>query len=230
VWSGYPVKTGVAVGEETLGNRFLRISGPVGLMLWMAVAARGAEPRFDAEAVRANNRGVAEMGQQFTERAEGSFASAFKKDPKLAQAAINDGIALLTLQKLDEAKKALHAALTLDPQSAQAWYNLGLAQHAGNELEPALESFRQAVKIDPRDVDSYYFEGVCLSELKDFDQAVDAFKQALAIDPNNAEIQSSLCYKVHFHPGFDRSGIFRELREWNRRHAKSPAPAPAALA
>jgi tetratricopeptide (TPR) repeat protein len=155
-------------------------------MLWMAVAARGAEPRFDAEAVRANNRGVAEMGQQFTERAEGSFASAFKKDPKLAQAAINDGIALLTLQKLDEAKKALHAALTLDPQSAQAWYNLGLAQHAGNELEPALESFRQAVKIDPRDVDSYYFEGVCLSELKDFDQAVDAFKQALAIDPNHA--------------------------------------------
>jgi tetratricopeptide (TPR) repeat protein len=152
----------------------------------MIVAARGAESRFDAEAVRANNRGVAEMGQQFTERAEGSFAAAFKKDPKLAQAAVNDGIALLTLQKLDEAKKALRAAIALDAQSAQAWYNLGLAQHAGNELEPALESFQQAVKLDPRDADSYYFEGVCLSELKDFDKAVEVFKQALAIDSNHA--------------------------------------------
>jgi len=146
----------------------------------------GAETRFDAEAVRGNNRGVAEMGQQFTERAEGSFAAAFKKDPKLAQAAVNDGIALLTLQKLDEAKKALRAALVLDGSNAQAWYNLGLAQHAGNELEPALESFKQAVKLDPRDADSYYFEGVCLSELKDFDKAVEVFKQALAIDPNHA--------------------------------------------
>jgi len=29
----------------------------------------GAQSRFDAEAVRLNNRGVALMGQQFTERA-----------------------------------------------------------------------------------------------------------------------------------------------------------------
>ena len=128
-----------------MGKSFLRISGLAALTLWMVVVARGAEMRFDAEAVRANNRGVAEMGQQFTERAEGSFAAAFKRDPKLAQAAVNDGIALLTLQKLDEAKKALHAAIELDTKNAQAWYNLGLAQHVGNELEPALESFQQAV-------------------------------------------------------------------------------------
>ncbi|MGA2852140.1 MAG: FG-GAP-like repeat-containing protein, partial [Terracidiphilus sp.] len=169
-----------------MGKKVLRISGRLGLVLWMAVAAKGAETRFDAEAVRANNRGVAEMGQQFTERAEASFAGAFRKDPKLAPAAVNDGIALLTLQKLDEAKKALRAAIALDAQSAQAWYNLGLAQHAGNELAPALESFQQAVKLDPRDADSYYFEGVCLSELKDFDKAVEVFKLALAIDTNHA--------------------------------------------
>ena len=93
----------------------------------VAAIGAGAQARFDAEAVRTNNRGVAQMGQQFTERAEDSFAEAFKKDPKLAQAAINEGIALMTLQKLDEAKKALQAALALDPQSVQAWYNLGLA-------------------------------------------------------------------------------------------------------
>ena len=67
---------------------------------------RGAGARYNAEAIRLNNRGVAQMGQQFTEKAADSFAEAFKKDPKLAQAAINEGIALMTLQKLDEAKKA----------------------------------------------------------------------------------------------------------------------------
>ena len=46
---------------------------------------------FDPEAVRLNNRGVAQMGQQFTEKAADSFAEAFKKDPKMAQAADQRG-------------------------------------------------------------------------------------------------------------------------------------------
>ncbi len=67
-------------------------------------SALGTPAGFDADAVRLNNRGVAQMGQQFTDRAAATFADAFKKDPKLAQAAVNEGIALMTLQKLDEAK------------------------------------------------------------------------------------------------------------------------------
>jgi Tfp pilus assembly protein PilF len=157
----------------------------------MATCA-GAEARFDAEAVRLNNRGVALMGQQFTERAVDAFTEAFKKDPKLAQAAINDGIALMTLQKLDEAKKALQDAIALDPKSAQAWYNLGLAQHAGNELEPALQSFQQAVKLDPRDADSYYFVGVCYQEMKDYDKAIAILQQALAIDSQHASAEFAM--------------------------------------
>ena len=84
----------------------------------LGVLVAGAEARFNAEAVRLNNRGVAQMGQQFTDKAADSFAEAFKKDPKMAQAAINEGIALMALQKLDEAKNALQAALALDPKSA----------------------------------------------------------------------------------------------------------------
>ncbi len=89
---------------------------------FVLLAAAPAEPqtRYDAEAIRLNNRGVALMGQQFTERAAESFAAACKKDPKLAQAAINEGIALMAQQKLDEAKKALQAALALQPGNAQA--------------------------------------------------------------------------------------------------------------
>ena len=173
--------------------RFRLSAACVVLVVLMAAAtAAGAQARFDAEAVRLNNRGVAQMGQQFTERAAASFAQAFKKDPRLAQAAINEGIALMALQKLDEAKKWLQQAIALDPGNAQAWYNLGLAQHAGNELEPALKSFEQAVKLDPRDADSYYFEGVCYQELKEFDKAIAILQQALAIDPLHASSEFAM--------------------------------------
>ena len=179
------------------------------VVIWVFLTAAigvGAQSRFDAEAVRLNNRGVALMGQQFTERAVDAFAAAFKKDPKLAQAAINEGIALMTLQKLDEAKKALQAALVLDPESAQAWYNLGLAQHAGNELEPALASFQQAVKLDPQDADSYYFEGVCYQEMKDFDKAIAILQKALAIDPQHASAEFAMARALQ------RSGHVEEAK------------------
>jgi tetratricopeptide (TPR) repeat protein len=161
-------------------------------VLLAATVVAAAAPKFDLEAVRLNNRGVAEMSQQFPAKAAATFAEAFKKDPKLAQAAINEGIALLYLQKTEESKKALQAALALEPESAQAWYNLGLAQHADFELEPALASFEHAAKTDPRDVDSYYYEGVCYQELKQFDKAIAIYRKALEIDPLHASSEFGL--------------------------------------
>ena len=145
-----------------------------------------------AEAVRLNNRGVALMGQQFTEKAADAFAQAAKTDPKLAQAYVNEGIALLTLQKLDAAEKALQQAIALDPKNPQAWYNLGLAQHAANDLDNALKSFQNAVKLDPQDADSYYFEGVVYSELKQFDKAIEILQQALQVNPLHASAEFAL--------------------------------------
>jgi tetratricopeptide (TPR) repeat protein len=175
-----------------LGGKWTQSGGLLAAIATVAVSMAGAQARFDADAARLNNRGVALMGQQFTEKAEQSFAAAFKKDPKLAQAAINDGIALLTLQKIDDAKKVLQAALVLDPDSAQGWYNLGLAQHADNELDDALKSFQEAVKLDPRDVDSYYFEGVCYREMKQFDKAVEVLRKGLAIQSLHASSEFNL--------------------------------------
>jgi len=195
-----------------LGNRFVKTIDLLVLALFVAVAAASAAPsKFDAEAVRLNNRGAAEMSQQFTERAVTSFAAAFQKDPKLAQAAVNEGIALMALQKLDEAKKVLRAGITLEPGSAQAWYNLGLAEHAGNELEPALASFQQAVKIDPRDADSYYFEGVCYQEMKQFDKAIEILRKALEIDPLHASSEFALARALQ------RSGHADEAKEHFKR-------------
>jgi tetratricopeptide (TPR) repeat protein len=186
------------------------MTGTLALALFVASAA-GAQARYDDEAVRLNNRGVAQMSQQATERAGASFAEAFKKDPRLAQAAINEGIALMAQQKLDEAKKALQAALALQPDSAQAWYNLGLAQHAGNELEPALASFQQAAKIDPRDADSTYFEGVCYQELKQFDKAIEILHKSLEINSLHASSEFALARALQ------RSGNTAEAKEHFKR-------------
>jgi tetratricopeptide (TPR) repeat protein len=186
----------------------MRFVGAVAVAVLVMFAAEvGAETRFDAEAVRTNNRGVAQMGQQFTERAAGTFVEAFKKDEKLAQAAVNEGIAQMALQKLDEAKTWLQKGIALDATSAQAWYNLGLAQHSGNELEAALASFQQAAKLDPRDADSYYFEGVCYSEMKENDKAIPVFEKALEIDPLHASAEFQLAKALQ------RSGNMPDAKE-----------------
>jgi tetratricopeptide (TPR) repeat protein len=167
----------------------------------------GQQPRFDAEAIQLNNRGVALMGQQFTERAADSFAAAFKKDPKLAQAAINEGIALLAQQKLDQAKEWFRKAIASDAKNPQAWYNLGLAQHAGNELSDAVASFQQAAKLDPRDADSWYFEGACYEEMRQFDKAIEVFKKTLEINPLHASAEFGLARALQ------RTGHTAEARE-----------------
>lgn len=175
-----------------MGKRTWLTSAIASICCAAALTLSNAETRPNTEAIQLNNRGVALMGQQFTEKAEQAFAAAFAKDPKFAQAAINDGIALMTLQKLPEAEKALKAGLALEPDNPQAWYNLGLAQHADNDLDAALASFQHAVKSDPRDADSYYFEGVCYQEMRQFDKAIVAFKEALAIQPLHASSEFAM--------------------------------------
>jgi tetratricopeptide (TPR) repeat protein len=171
----------------------MRIVLPTALIAMFALAQlSSAQARFDAEAVRLNNRGVAQMGQQLTERAAATFGESFKKDPRLAEASINQGIALLYLQKIDEAKAALQNGLKLAPASAQGWYNLGLAQHDDNELAPALESFQHVVAIDPQDADSYYFQGVCYQQLKEFDKAIAILTKAIEVNPLHATSEFAL--------------------------------------
>jgi tetratricopeptide (TPR) repeat protein len=185
----------------------VRKNWPWMLLLIMGVSLCGAQTRHNPEAIRLNNRGVALMGQQLTERAAASFAAALQKDPKLAQAAVNEGIALLALQKLDEAKSSLRKAIELDPNNPQAWYNLGLAQHAGNELADALASFQRAVKLDPRDADSLYFAGACYQEMGQYDNAIAAFQKALVINPLHASAEFALARSLQ------RTGRTAEAKE-----------------
>jgi tetratricopeptide (TPR) repeat protein len=180
-------------------------------ILSSCTAGSQAVKRFDPEAVRLNNRGVALMGQGATQKALDSFSDAFKKDPKFAQAAINEGIALLALQQIDKSKELLRQAITVDPASAQAWYNLGLVQHANNETDDALASFKQVGKLNPRDADSYYFEGLCYQELKQYDQAIAVLEEALKDDPLHASSEFVLARTLQ------RTGHTPEARQHFQR-------------
>jgi tetratricopeptide (TPR) repeat protein len=177
-----------------------------GLMLPAAWQASAQKPDY-SQAVTLNNRGVAQMGQQLTDKARETFAGAMKADPELAQPAINEGIALLTLEKIGDAKIVLQKAIALDPTMPQGWYNLGLAQHADNELDEALKSFQTAVKLDPRDADSYYFEGACYSELKQYDKAIEILREALKVNPLHASAEFALARSLQ------RSGDTQDARE-----------------
>ena len=167
-----------------------------------------AQARYDAEAIRLNNRGVALMGQQFTERAADAFAQAFRKDPKLVQAEDQRGHrAADAAESSTKPRRRSGRPWLSTPTSAQAWYNLGLAQHAGNELDQALTSFEQAVKFDPGDADSWYFEGACYQEMQQFDKAIATFKKALAVNPLHASAEFALARSLQ------RTGHTAEARE-----------------
>lgn len=167
-------------------------SWPLLIAVLLGMQLSKAQAQTSAEAIRLNNRGVALMSQQFTERAAENFSAAFHKDPKLAQAAINEGIALFVLQKLDESKSYLQAAIALDPHNPQAWYNLGLVLHASNDLANAAASFEQAERLDSRDADSFYFDGACYEEMGQYDKAIPILEQALAINPLHASAEFAM--------------------------------------
>jgi len=66
------------------------------------------------------------------------------------------------------------------------------------------------------------------NHLKDsgrIEESVEVCRHALSLDPTNAMIHSSLCYKLLFHPDYDRGRIFLEQQLWNERHNPNPPPA-----
>ena len=148
--------------------------------------------QHNPQSIRLNNNGVALMNQQQNERAELSFAEAFRLDPAFAEASMNEGIALLYLQKLPEAEAALKKALALEPSNPRIWYNLGLVQRSSNNIASALASFQKAVSLDPADADSLYLAGVCLQDQKQVEAAIETFKKALAQDSQHASSEFAL--------------------------------------
>ncbi len=90
-------------------------------------------------------------------------------------------------------------------------------------LDEAEEIYRQMLAEGPRQAAILNNLANIFKDSGRIEEAVELCRQAMDLEPGNAEIHSSLCYKLHFHPGYDRAAIFRECREWdNRNGGKAP--------
>ncbi len=106
-------------------------------------------------------------------------------------------------------------------------------QHAMNEalehqrlgrLDDAEDVYRRIISADPNQAGVLNNLANILKDTGRIEEAVEVCRGALALEPGNAEIHSSLCYKLLFHPEYDRAGIFREQCEWDRRHGRRSPP------
>src|ERR1700685_379455 len=110
----------------------------------------------------------------------------------------------------------------MDRSELQQLLEEGLGHQEAGRLELAVEVYGRIVA---RDANKAGVRNTLANVRKDpgrIEEAVDCCRKAVAMEPGKAAIHSSLCYKLHFHPEYDRAGLFKELREWDRRHGRDP--------
>ncbi len=177
--------------ERNIPARATRAARHLSLGLLVTSAAfppmlRAQQQSAAIEAARLNNLGTALVGQQFLDRAVGTFAAAAKADPSLTLAKVNEGIALMYLQKLPEAEKLLEAAALEDPKDPHVWYALGLLYRNENQPAKALEAFQKVAALKPADPDTHYMIASVDFELNNLPAAKAEYQKALELDPHHA--------------------------------------------
>ena len=171
------------------------------------VPSRPTPSNASADAIRANNLGVASMSQQKFEQALEHFEHAAAADPAFPTARLNQAIALINLQRYDEARALLTALAEQDPQNARAWYNLGLLQRSTGEADAALAAFQKTAVLRPQDAHSHYFVGLMAAQLQKYDDAIAAFTRTLEVDPFLASAEFGLAR------AYQRAGNTAESRK-----------------
>jgi protein O-GlcNAc transferase len=115
--------------------------------------------------------------------------------------------------------------MPIDQTELQRLLDEGLAHQDAGRLELAEQVYRGILAHEPNQAGVLNNLANVLKDSGRIEEAVDCCRKAVAMEPGNAAIHSSLCYKLHFHPGYDRPALFRELCEWDRRHGRNHAPA-----
>jgi predicted O-linked N-acetylglucosamine transferase (SPINDLY family) len=105
-----------------------------------------------------------------------------------------------------------------------------VALHRSGKLDEAHAMYRAMIQANRLDAAAWNNLGNVLKDSGRIEEAVQCCREALRIEPGNAQIHSSLCYKLHFHPDFHRADLFGELTAWNDAHAARTAAAFSARA
>jgi protein O-GlcNAc transferase len=113
--------------------------------------------------------------------------------------------------------------MPIDQTELQRLLDEGLAHQDAGRLELAEQVYRGILAQESKQAGVLNNLANVLKDSGRIEEAVDCCRKAVAMEPGNAAIHSSLCYKLHFHPGYDRPALFRELREWDRRHGGNHA-------
>lgn len=168
------------------GQRHLIATGLI-LLAVVACAHGCVSPGgLDADAVAANNRGVALMGQFDYEAAVQAFEALTQQYPENSDIRVNLAIAILNRQKEDDENVALailEGVRERDPENLRAIYSSGLLKLHLGQPEEALADFTRVVEADPADTDAAFFIGQCLMQLLRYEEALEWYRKSIAGDP-----------------------------------------------
>jgi tetratricopeptide (TPR) repeat protein len=112
---------------------------------------------------------------------------AWRRAPKLAEAAYMAGMAYLACDRLDDAAHAFAAALRAAPRMADAWVNMGLIRYRRDDIEGAKAAMRRALAIVPNHIGAAGNLGAFLRLTGQVEASEQLLDDVLARDPDAAE-------------------------------------------
>ena len=112
------------------------------------------------------------------------------------------------------------------PHVAKAHYHLAECLLHTSNFSRAIESFERCLSLDPKNRVAAHNAAYCYVRLGGHQRAMHYYRLALR-DPDYVMAHSSLLHTLHYTPGIPPADIFREHRQWARRHAAKLAVARA---
>ena len=167
-------------------NRAIVLAALCGALLSGCGGNRGGEP--PEEAIVANARGAAALGQQEVEKAITIFSEAAGKWPKDPVLLSNLALARMQKGEFEDAEKDLRDALAVKPEFPAAHFRLGLVLKGRGATDEAVREFETVVQADPQDLPALYNLASLKARKGDLDGAIADYEKALALDPTHVSV------------------------------------------
>jgi tetratricopeptide (TPR) repeat protein len=152
-----------------------------------AAQFRACAPRLALDPAPYLNLSASLLALGGTRGALDAARRAWRRAPKLAEAAYMVGMAYLACDRLDDAAHAFAAALRAAPRMADAWVNMGLIRYRRDDSEGAKAAMRRALAIVPNHIGAAANLGALLRLTGQVEASEQLLDDVLARDPDAAE-------------------------------------------